>query len=278
MATSFEHFQKMMQETGEYSTPPESTNSYLPSLFATPFFMFGLVYGYIRSWHETRGMRDYYANYWGRSSWHFARLCERCGGRLHIAGFKERVQSGEPVVYVANHMGQLETYLLPSVLLSFGGLAVIIKSEISKMPFFGAVARASRCIMVDRVNPLADLRKVLEEGTKVIQEERRSVLIFPQGTRHALFEGSTFNSLGAKLAQRAGVPMVPVAVKTDFMPIGKVLKDVSAIRPRRPVRIECGPAIPAVPDTKAMVAQAVGFIEGKLGEWEREDGVKLMQK
>ena len=264
----------MLKATGEYRTP--ATGACLPPLLATPLFTLGLARVHFSSWWETLGKYDYYAERWARSSWRVLHLCEQCGGRVHVTGFQERTRSATPVVYVANHVSQLETYLLPCVLLSLGGLAIIIKSSLGRMPFFGAVARASRCIMVDRINPLADLRKVLEEGGRAIQDEGRSVLIFPQSMRRALFDSATFNSLGAKLAQRAGVPMVPVAIKTDFMPLGRVLKDLSSIHPCRPIRVECGPAIPPTPDTKAMTAQAVDFITRKLGEWETLDNARLL--
>jgi len=274
----FERFRDILRETGEYHTPAEEARPRLPPLLATPLFTLGLGKIHVRSWWETlgKGGRDYYGERWAHSSWRVLHLCEQYGGHIHVAGFQGRIRTKTPVVYVANHASQLETYLLPCILLSIGGLAVIVKSEIARMPFFGAVARASRCILVERTNPLADLRKVLEDGGRAIQGEERSVLIFPQSKRHTLFDGDTFNSLGAKLAQRAGVPMVPVAVKTDFMPLGRVWKDISPIYPARPIRVECGPSIPSISDTKTMTAQAVDFIAGKLDDWEKGDGARLL--
>ena len=42
-----------------------------------------------------------------------------------------------------------------------------------------------------------------------------SVLIFPQTTRELFFDPKKFNTLGIKLAKRAKVPVIPIAVKTD---------------------------------------------------------------
>jgi len=48
-----------------------------------------------------------------------------------------------------------------------------------------------------------------------------SVLIFPQTTRDLRFDPNKFNTLGIKLAKRAKVPVIPVAVKTDAWGMGK---------------------------------------------------------
>ena len=64
-----------------------------------------------------------------------------------------------------------------------------------------------------------------------------SVLIFLQTTRELRFDPKKFNTLGIKLAKRAKVPVIPVAVKTDVWGMGKWIKDFGRFDPSKPVRV-----------------------------------------
>jgi 1-acyl-sn-glycerol-3-phosphate acyltransferase len=107
---------------------------------------------------------------------------------------------------------------------------------------------------------------VLEQGAARIAGGS-SVLLFPQGTRQSVFEAKRFNTLGAKLAERAKVPVVPIAVKTDFLQTGKMIKDFGLVDPSRPIRIACGPVLKPDLGAKKAHEQCVVFIEGKIREW-----------
>ena len=242
-------------------------------MVATPVFyarMFAEVY--FRGWLDARGP-DFYEKHWAALSYRVWRLCASLGGVYEVTGF-----TGLPptAVYVSNHASQLETYLLPGILLPFGGLTVIIKEEITRYPFFGRVVREAQCITVGRTNPLADLRKVLTDGEAAIRNQR-SVLIFPQGTRYTLFTPESFNTIGTKLAQRANVPVIPIAVKTDFFPVGRLLRELSPVYPQRIIRIRCGTPIPPAESPKDIHAHCLAHITSTLREWESLDGVTLLK-
>ena len=260
-------------KTGGYQTPPEARRRPLPSVVATPVFyarMFAEVY--FRGWLDAC-KPDFYEKHWASLSHRVWRLCATLGGVYDVSGF-----TGLPptAVYVSNHASQLETFLLPGLLLPFGGLTVVIKEEITRYPFFGRVARESHCIAIGRTNPLADLRKVLFDGEATLRNQR-SVLIFPQGKRLTLFAPDSFNTIGTKLAQRANVPIVPIAVKTDFCPVGKLHRELSPILPRRTIRIRCGTPIPPTGSPKDIHAHCIAHITSTLREWESLDGVPLIK-
>ena len=71
-----------------------------------------------------------------------------------------------------------------------------------------------------------------------------------------------------KLAQNAGVPVVPVAGQTTFLGVGKYTKDFGPVDTSVPVRFTCGPVLPVTRATaKAVQAQCIDFIASKLEEW-----------
>lgn len=64
-----------------------------------------------------------------------------------------------------------------------------------------------------------------------------SVLVFPQTTRGLRFDPDKFNTLGIKLARRAKVPVIPVAVKADAWGVGRWVRDIGRIDPSKLVRV-----------------------------------------
>lgn len=193
-------------------------------------------------------------------------FAERLGGVVTFEGFEQRVDHQGPVVYVANHMSTMETMVFPTTLLTFGPIAIVLKKSLTDIPFVGKAAMHVGCFPVTRANPREDLKTVLEVGAQRIAAGH-SVLLFPQGTRQAIFDAKKFNTLGAKLATRTGVPVVPLAVKTDFLQTGKWIKDFGVVDPNRPIRFACGPLLPPELGARAIHEKSVTFIEGKLREW-----------
>ena len=90
---------------------------------------------------------------------------------------------------------------------------------------------------------------ILRVGTERIQGGD-SFLIFPQGTRCEVFSRKRFSSIGAKLAERAGCPVVPLVVDTRCQPtrktglLRKVFKDFGPVDTQYDIKVACGPVIP----------------------------------
>ena len=157
---------------------------------------------------------------WAKGSLGVLKIVESAGGEFHISGLKALSGHKGPVVYVANHMSLLDTLVLPCILLAFSKVTFVVKEGLLKYPVLGTIIRAIHPIAVTRENPRQDLRTVLNQGLSLISSGC-SIIIFPQATRSAIFDETTFNSLGVKLAQRANVPVVPIALKTDFQGNGE---------------------------------------------------------
>ncbi len=194
------------------------------------------------------------------------KLVERVGGHVEATGLDRLGILNTSAVLVSNHMSLLETFLIPCFVLPFRPLAVVIKRELLRYPFFGPVLRGLPHIAVSRENPKADYRAVMEQGLQLLQKGHH-LLIFPQSTRQIAFSPAEFNSLGAKLAGRAAVPLIPLALQTDLHGIGRWLKDFGPIRPERPVRLAFGPPLEPGPDLRTLHEQSIRFIAKRLMEW-----------
>ncbi len=79
------------------------------------------------------------------------------------------------------------------------------------------------------------------------------MIVFPQTTRTERFDASQFNTIGTKLACRTGVPILPLALRTDAWSNGALLKDFGRMRPERPVRFAFG--APIYPEGRGEGAQ-----------------------
>ena len=194
------------------------------------------------------------------------RSVEWAGGRLHFRGLDELDKVPGPVVIVGNHMSSLETFMIPSLVVPSKPLGFVVKDSLSRHPLFGPIMRNTRHIAVSRTHARKDLQTVLEGGTKLLQEGV-SFCIFPQATRSFEFREDQFNSLGVKLARRAGVPVVPLAVRSDFWGNGRIFKDVGRINPKSDVYLSFGPAVPTSLSPQETQQAVVQFIRKHLRQW-----------
>lgn len=211
-----------------------------------------------------RGGYDYAA--WARSSFDILRALEAAGVRLEITGVEHFRTLDGPCVFVGNHMSTLETFVLPTVICAAKRVTFIVKRELTSYPVFGHVMRARDPVVVGRSNPRDDLKAVLEGGAERLRAGV-SIVVFPQTTRTPVFDPATFNSIGVKLAKKAQVPIVPVALRTDAWGNGRIVKDIGRIDPEKPVRIEFGAPLRVQGTGAAEHQRVLDFILERLRAW-----------
>ncbi len=171
---------------------------------------------------------------WCRSSKITLLALERAGVQFDITGTEHLRDLESPCVFVANHMSVLETVILPIIIRPFKRVTFIVKDSLMTYPVFKHVLRTRQPIVVNRVNPRQDLKTVLKEG-KTLLDKGISVIVFPQTTRSRTFDPDSFNTLGVKLAARAKVPVIPLALITDAWANGRWIKEFGRIHPARKV-------------------------------------------
>jgi 1-acyl-sn-glycerol-3-phosphate acyltransferase len=224
--------------------------------------MFGVVVGAGR-----RAKRGRYGDAeWVESSRQVVLALEAIGARLTIDGLAGYTALDGPAVIIGNHMSTLETFVLPSILRPIRPVAYVVKRELVDMPVFKHVMRARQPIVVGRSSPREDLKIVLEEGEARLRAGI-SIVVFPQTTRVAAWVPSEFNSIGVKLAKRAGVPVVPLALRSDAWGIGRWVKDIGWIRPELPVRLAFGQPLTVTGNGRDAQEALVRFIDEHMRAW-----------
>jgi 1-acyl-sn-glycerol-3-phosphate acyltransferase len=127
----------------------------------------------------------------------------------------------QPYVFMANHASSLDIW---AVFVAIPRrIRLIAKKQLGRIPLFGWVMRAGRFIFIDRKNGVAARRSIEEAGQRI--HDGISVLIFPEGTRTRDGSLGPFKKGGFHLAIKAGVPIVPVALRgtRELMPAGSLL-------------------------------------------------------
>jgi 1-acyl-sn-glycerol-3-phosphate acyltransferase len=203
---------------------------------------------------------------WVASSADTVRLVESLGARVEVENIAAYAGLSSPAVIIGNHMSTLETFALPSILRPFRPVTFIVKKQLVDMPVFKHVMRTRAPVVVGRANPREDLKIMLEEGEARLRAGM-SVIVFPQKTRAASFTPSEFNSIGVKIAKRAGVPVVPLALRSDAWGLGQMIKDMGPIRPQNPVRFSFGQPITVTGNGREAQEAIIRFIVEKLHSW-----------
>lgn len=140
---------------------------------------------------------------WNRFAIRWARIA--CGIRYRITGLENLPTRG--CIIVANHQSSWETIFLPTL---FPQVCILLKRELLSIPFFGWALRLLRPIAIDRDNPRAALKQLVEQGASRLGQGN-SVLMFPEGTRVERGQAVRFSRGAAQLAIRTGAGILCVA-------------------------------------------------------------------
>jgi len=258
-------------EHDTYITDPDRKRSFFSKMFFSPKSSFYLqLYLIVRRSGRQALNGRYGDREWAESSREVMEALENVGVRFEVSGMDNMRKVPGPVVFIGNHMSTLETMVLPAIIEPVQHTTFIVKASLITMPVFGPVMRSRDPVLVGRTNPREDLKNVMEKGIEKLKAGF-SIIVFPQSTRTSMFNPEDFNTLGVKLAARAGVPFIPIALKTDAWGNGRYIKEFGPIDPTKTVHICFGePAKIAGRGTEEH-EKIVAFIQDNLGRWAGED-------
>jgi 1-acyl-sn-glycerol-3-phosphate acyltransferase len=208
---------------------------------------------------------------WGGFCFKAVQTAEKLGMNVIFDGWENRQKQDGPVIYLCNHMSTIETIMLMPALLSYGPFSYVAKASLAHLPFLEKAAEHMRMVPIGRKSPREDLMNMLKVGVERISGGE-SFLIFPQGRREKVFSRKVYSSIGAKLAEKAGCPIVPIVVDTSCQPtrdkgiLRHLFKDFGPVDTSKDIRCCCGPVIPNG-KAKVMHEAAFDWMAGKLEEW-----------
>jgi 1-acyl-sn-glycerol-3-phosphate acyltransferase len=262
--------QEMRQEitaNNEYKTKEDTPHILLDRLtFNSRFIFTGLfLKSVFKARHLARKGR-YDTKEWIDSSHEILTDVERCGGRIHITGLDNFRNTRVPVLFLSNHMSTLETMIFPGIIRPLKNVTFVVKEALVNHWAFKDVMLSRNPIVLSRSNAREDFKIVMEQGQERLQNDI-SIIIFPQSTRRVEFRPSEFNSLGTKLAAKAGVPIIPVAIKTDFWGHGKFSSYLGPIHRKKTIHIAFGEPMTVNGLGKEEHQKIIQFIQDHLESW-----------
>jgi len=175
-------------------------------LFFILYNMMGIVHSLfclIAAPFQTFEQRYHFVNLWTRASmWLLQHLN---GVQIEVIG-RENIPQDQPVVVMANHQSQWETFYLQLLIVP---QATILKRELLWVPFFGWGLALLKPIAINRKKGSQAIKTILRVGKQRL-DSGISVVIYPEGTRQPPGTLGKLNGGGTHLAIHAGVPILPV--------------------------------------------------------------------
>ena len=92
---------------------------------------------------------------------------------------KEYLPQGQSYIVAAKHQSAYETLKLHHL---FGDPTIVLKRELLSLPLFGKFLKKLDVIPINRKNKEEAINSILE-GAKRMKDQKRPIVIFPQGTR-----------------------------------------------------------------------------------------------
>jgi 1-acyl-sn-glycerol-3-phosphate acyltransferase len=177
-----------------------------------------------------------------------------------LLGIRSRIEGEPPTgasLVALKHQSMYETL---EIMLLLKEPAVVMKRELTDIPFWGWVVRRYGAIPVDRSGGARALRGMMRAAEAAIAEGR-PIVIFPEGTRVAPGEQPPLQPGFAGLYRALRLPVVPVALDSGRLwPRHRFVKRPGIVTFRF-----CAPIPPGQPrgEIEAKVHAAINALEPK---------------
>ena len=156
-------------------------------------------------WTLIRGDVTWLYNF---SMWITAAGVQAAGIRVEVVGL-ENVPRGRCCIFMANHVSNLDPPVLMPVLP--GRTAVLLKTELMRIPLLGTAMRLAQFIPVDRGHEREKAMGSIRAAAAVLRSGVH-ITIFPEGTRSRDGRLGKFKKGPFFLAADTGAPIVPVSI------------------------------------------------------------------
>ncbi|AOS84598.1 acyl-phosphate glycerol 3-phosphate acyltransferase [Chlorobaculum limnaeum] len=171
-------------------------------LVLMPVMFFGLLWSLVLNLFDKSGNKFHgVASWWGRFS---AKLL---GIAIEVEG-EENYQPDQNYLVVSNHAGMADIPLILGAMKL--NIRFMAKEELGKIPVFGWALKTGGYVMVKRGQNREALQSMLQAVDTL--KSGKSIHIFPEGTRSKTGDILPFKRGAFIIAQKAGVPVLPVTI------------------------------------------------------------------
>jgi len=123
----------------------------------------------------------------------------------------ENIPKTEKYFVASAHQSMFETFALQSVL---DYPVFILKKELLKIPLFGLYLKKIKSIEIVRDTTTKDNLNFFDKVANIIKNEKRPLLIFPQGTRVRFDDRTPFKKGVGRIYEALNISCVPVALNS----------------------------------------------------------------
>jgi len=123
----------------------------------------------------------------------------------------ENIPKTEKYFIASAHQSMFETFALQSVL---DYPVFILKKELLKIPLFGLYLKKIKSIEIVRDTTTKENLNFFDKVATIIKNEKRPLLIFPQGTRVKIDDKVSFKKGVGRIYEALNISCVPVALNS----------------------------------------------------------------
>lgn len=150
-----------------------------------------------------------------------------CKINLEISGL-DNIPKNENFVIASKHQSTWDTIFF---LKFFINPAYILKKELLYIPLFGQYLMMMGMLYIDRSKGKKSLEKISSEAKKIILNDKRNLVIFPEGTRTAINQKTRYKSGIYTIAKNNFCKILPVALNSGkYWPKGSFFKYPGTIK------------------------------------------------
>jgi 1-acyl-sn-glycerol-3-phosphate acyltransferase len=133
--------------------------------------------------------------------------------KIKILG-KENIIRDDNFFIAATHQSMFETFYLQTL---FKSPVFILKKELLQIPIFGWYLKKIGSISIDRNKVTKDNLGFFDNIVKIINNSKRPLIIFPQGTRVKPGETPPLKKGVAKIYEKIKIPCQPIAINSGYV-------------------------------------------------------------
>ena len=137
---------------------------------------------------------------------------------LDVRG-RENLWKQRPAIFMFNHQSNADMLIMASLIRR--DIVGVGKRELKNLPVIGPLMGAAGVVFIDRSDRQAAI-ETMKPLVRAMQEEKKSLVIAPEGTRAPTRKLGAFKKGGFHVAIQSGVPIVPVVIHNsgDISPKG----------------------------------------------------------